>query len=95
MQTEHLNYFHFEQSSEFLPYEIDLSAILEKLVYLGSDLHLKVDQAPMVRINGKIQAMSLPPIDANQLRLLLRNSFMHLNSENFAKKAIGLFFSAF
>ena len=30
-------------------YEIDLAAILEKLVYLGgSDLHLKVDQSPMV-----------------------------------------------
>ena len=87
VQTEHLNYFHFEQSSEFLPYEIDLSAILEKLVYLGgSDLHLKVDQAPMVRINGKIQAMSLPPIDANQLRLLLRNSFNASQQRKFCEK---------
>ena len=40
----------------------------------------------MVRINGKIQAMSLPPIDANQLRLLLRNSFNASQQRKFCEK---------
>ena len=86
-QIEQLNFFHFEQSNTFVPYEIDLAAILEKLVYLGgSDLHLKVDQSPMVRINGKIQAMSLPPVNANQLRMLLRNSFNASQQRKFCEK---------
>ena len=36
----------------------------------GSDLHLKTDSAPILRIDGELQKMKLPPMDANQVKAL-------------------------
>lgn len=87
IENDGFNYFHFEQSAEFRPYEIELASLLDKMVYLGgSDLHLKVDQAPMIRIQGKIQAMSLPVISANQIRVLMRTNFSSQLQRKFCAK---------
>jgi twitching motility protein PilT len=69
------NYFHFEDPG-FTKYEFPLEDILEKLVHLsGSDLHLKVGERPVVRVNGKILCLELPELSANQIRDLLRDAF--------------------
>jgi len=70
--SEHHNYFYFDQD-DFERYEFTLDEILEKLVFLGgSDLHLKADEEPMVRVHGAIQSLGLRPISSNQIKELLR-----------------------
>ncbi len=51
---------------------IDLQSLLTRLVGKeGSDLHLKVGQPPVLRVNGKLVRMSLPPLDADHIKRLL------------------------
>jgi twitching motility protein PilT len=51
-------------------YEIDkLFRALVKL--LGSDLHLKVDRPPFVRIKGKLRALERGPIDDEEMTRLI------------------------
>lgn len=52
------------------PLEVD--TIFRALVKLeGSDLHLKVDQPPMVRIRGELRPLNRPPIDNEEMVRLL------------------------
>ena len=53
--------------------ELEVDKIFRALVKLeGSDLHLKVDQPPMVRVGGELKALNRPPIEAEEMvRLLL------------------------
>ncbi len=53
--------------------ELEVDKIFRALVKLeGSDLHLKVDQPPMVRVGGELKALNRPPIGAEEMvRLLL------------------------
>jgi twitching motility protein PilT len=82
---DEINYFHFEEE-EFRPYPISLVKILYQVVQVGgSDLHLKVNQKPMVRINGKIQPLDLEEISANQIREILRTSFPPVYQKRFCK----------
>ncbi|MCJ8347755.1 PilT/PilU family type 4a pilus ATPase [bacterium] len=77
------NLFHFDDSN-YQKYEASLDEILKKMVLLGgSDLHIKVGQSPMVRINGKIQSTSLPRLTANQIKDLFRNSFSVFHQRKF------------
>lgn len=51
---------------------IDLKSLLGRLVGKeGSDLHLKVGQPPVLRVNGKLIRMSLPALDAAHIKSLL------------------------
>jgi twitching motility protein PilT len=51
--------------------ELEIDKLFRALVKLeGSDLHLKVDRPPMVRVHGTLRPMSRPPIDdAEMVRL--------------------------
>lgn len=52
------------------PLEVD--KIFKALVKLeGSDLHLKVDQPPMVRVKGELRPLNRPPIDNEEMVRLL------------------------
>src|SRR6056297_2880432 len=53
--------------------ELEVDKIFRALVKLeGSDLHLKVDQPPMVRVGGELKALNRPPIGPEEMvRLLL------------------------
>jgi len=52
------------------PLEVD--KIFKALVKLeGSDLHLKVDQPPMVRVKGDLRPLNRPPIDNEEMVRLL------------------------
>jgi twitching motility protein PilT len=52
------------------PLEVD--KIFKALVKLeGSDLHLKVDQPPMVRVKGELRALNRPAIDNDEMVRLL------------------------
>ncbi|MDZ7620523.1 MAG: twitching motility protein PilT, partial [Patescibacteria group bacterium] len=51
-------------------YEID--KLFRALVKLeGSDLHLKVNCAPIVRVNGVLRPLSRPPIDDEEMLRLI------------------------
>ncbi|MCO4781189.1 MAG: PilT/PilU family type 4a pilus ATPase [Candidatus Cloacimonetes bacterium] len=77
------NLFHFEDNN-YQKYDSSLDEILDKMVLLGgSDLHIKVGQPPMVRVNGKIQSTSLPVISVNQIKDLFRNSFSVFHQRKF------------
>src|SRR5581483_10198016 len=51
--------------------ELEIDKLFRALVKLeGSDLHLKVDRPPLVRVHGTLRPMSRPPIDdAEMVRL--------------------------
>ena len=52
--------------------ELEVDKIFRALVKLeGSDLHLKVDQPPMVRVRGELKPLNRPPIDAEEMVRLL------------------------
>jgi len=57
-----------EQSAQYL---VPLQQLLKTMVeYGGTDLHVTVDSAPQVRIDGKMVPLKLPPLDAAQTRWL-------------------------
>jgi len=53
--------------------ELEIDKLFRALVKLeGSDLHLKVDRAPYVRVNGSLRPLNRPPVDDEEmLRLVL------------------------
>ena len=53
--------------------ELEVDKLFRALVKLeGSDLHLKANQAPMVRVGGDLKPLNRPPIDTEEMvRLLL------------------------
>jgi len=82
---EGINYFHFDEE-DFVPYPLPLSKILQMIVQLGgSDLHLKVNEKPMVRVKGKIKPLDLEPISGNQIRELLRSTFPTVYQQRFCR----------
>jgi len=51
---------------------LEVDKIFKALVKLeGSDLHLKVDQPPMVRVKGDLRPLNRPPIDNDEMVRLL------------------------
>ncbi len=51
---------------------LEVDKIFKALVKLeGSDLHLKVDQPPMVRVKGDLRPLNRPPIDNEEMVRLL------------------------
>jgi twitching motility protein PilT len=52
-------------------YVVPLQQLLKTMVeYGGTDLHVTVDSAPQVRIDGRMVPLKLPPLDASQTRWL-------------------------
>jgi twitching motility protein PilT len=52
--------------------ELEVDKIFKALVKLeGSDLHMKVDQPPIVRVKGELRPLNRPPIDAEEMVRLL------------------------
>ena len=52
--------------------DLEVDKIFRALVKLeGSDLHLKVDRPPMVRVRGELKPLNRPPIDAEEMISLL------------------------
>lgn len=52
--------------------ELEVDKIFRALVKLqGSDLHMKVGQAPIVRVNGELRALNRPPIENEEMVRLL------------------------
>ena len=52
--------------------ELEVDKIFRALVKLeGSDLHLKVDQPPLVRVKGELRPLNRPPIDNEEMVRLL------------------------
>jgi len=52
-------------------YVVPLQQLLKTMVeYGGTDLHITVDSAPQVRIDGRMVPLKLPPLDAAQTRWL-------------------------
>ncbi len=52
-------------------YVASLQQLLKTLVeYGGTDLHITTDSAPQIRIDGRMVALKLPPLDASQTRWL-------------------------
>ncbi|PCJ18729.1 MAG: hypothetical protein COB02_09845 [Candidatus Cloacimonadota bacterium] len=83
VSSSNINLFHFDDNN-YEKYKFKLDAILDKMVLLGgSDLHIKVGQSPMVRVNGKIQSTNLPDLSANQIKDLFRNSFSVFHQKKF------------
>ena len=64
----------------------------------GSDLHLVTDSPPILRIDGELQKMKLPPMDANQVKTLVyeimpernRKEWEATNDTDFAYEMPGL-----
>jgi len=57
-----------EQTSQYV---VPLQQLLKTMVeYGGTDLHVTVDSAPQVRIDGRMVPLKLPPLDAAQTRWL-------------------------
>ncbi len=57
-----------EQSANYV---VPLQQLLKTMVeYGGTDLHITVDSAPQVRIDGRMVPLKLPPLDAAQTRWL-------------------------
>ena len=57
-----------EQSANYV---VPLQQLLRTMVeYGGTDLHITVDSAPQVRIDGRMVPLKLPPLDAAQTRWL-------------------------
>lgn len=57
--------------------ELEINALFRALVrFKGSDLHLKVGRAPIVRVNGTLRELSRPPIDDEEM---VRMCFALLN----------------
>ena len=57
-----------EQPAQYL---VPLQQLLKTMVeYGGTDLHITVDSAPQVRIDGRMVPLKLPPLDAAQTRWL-------------------------
>ena len=52
-------------------YVVPLQQLLKTMVdYGGTDLHITIDSAPQVRIDGHMVPLKLPPMDASQTRWL-------------------------
>ncbi len=52
--------------------ELEVDKIFRALVKLeGSDLHMKVGQAPIIRVKGELRPLSRPPIDMEEMVRLL------------------------
>ena len=52
-------------------YVVSLQQLLKTMVeYGGTDLHITIDTAPQVRIDGRMVPLKLPPLDAAQSRWL-------------------------
>jgi twitching motility protein PilT len=52
-------------------YAVPLQQLLKTMVeYGGTDLHLTIDSAPQIRIDGNLVPLKLPPMDASQTRWL-------------------------
>ena len=52
---------------------MDLNALLRRAVDLGaSDVHLKLDRAPLVRRDGGIEALDVPSLTESDLDAVLR-----------------------
>ena len=50
---------------------LEIDRYFEALVKLdGSDLHLKVDQPPIMRVKGSLQRLKAPPIGHEQMKSL-------------------------
>ena len=48
--------------------DLEIDKLFRALVKLkGSDLHLKVGRAPVVRVNGELRPLSRPPIDDEEM----------------------------
>jgi twitching motility protein PilT len=57
-----------EQPAQYL---VPLQQLLKTMVeYGGTDLHITMDSAPQVRIDGRMVPLKLPPLDAAQTRWL-------------------------
>ncbi|MEX2560131.1 MAG: PilT/PilU family type 4a pilus ATPase [Pirellulales bacterium] len=57
--------------------ELEIDKLFRALVKLGgSDLHLKAERAPIVRVNGTLRPLSRPPIDDEEM---VRITFPMLN----------------
>ena len=51
--------------------KLEIDRYFEALVKLdGSDLHLKVDQPPIMRVKGSLQRLKAPPIGHEQMKSL-------------------------
>ncbi len=53
------------------PVGLEIDRLFEAMVKLnGSDLHLKVDKPPYMRVKGSLQPLKYPPINAEQMKRL-------------------------
>ncbi|MFM7292188.1 MAG: type IV pilus twitching motility protein PilT [Planctomycetia bacterium] len=53
------------------PVGLEIDRLFEAMVKLnGSDLHLKVDKPPYMRVKGSLQPLKYPPINAEQMKKL-------------------------
>lgn len=60
--------------------ELEIDKLFRALVKLGgSDLHLKVDRPPIVRVNGTLRPLTRPPIDDEEM---VRLVFPMINDRN-------------
>ena len=58
-------------SPSITPGGLEIDRLFEAMVKLnGSDLHLKVDKPPYMRVKGALQPLKYPPIDAEQMKRL-------------------------
>jgi twitching motility protein PilT len=58
-------------SPSITPVGLEIDRLFEAMVKLnGSDLHLKVDKPPYMRVKGALQPLKYPPIDAEQMKRL-------------------------
>ena len=56
---------------EIEPAGLEIDRLFEAMVKLnGSDLHLKVDKPPYMRVKGSLQPLKYPPINAEQMKRL-------------------------
>src|SRR5260221_715394 len=60
--------------------ELEIDKLFRALVKLkGSDLHMKVGRAPIVRVNGELRPLTRPPLEDEEMVRLL---FPMLNDRN-------------
>src|SRR5690606_27670391 len=61
-----------------------LREMLEELIRAGgSDLHLSAGSAPIIRLHGRLQPYSLPPLTVDELTRLLREALPDEQFERF------------
>jgi twitching motility protein PilT len=69
------------------PAAFNFKAVLQRMIQQnGSDLHLKVGRPPVLRINGELEALDLPPLRPEELKALAEQIMTPKQVKEFAEQ---------